>query len=103
MLATGILVLPGLAEYAAGPASIVAVAVVLALSIPLAGPFAALTFLAVPLAISFFGLRVSGTVQLGLTGLLVIVVVVGVVAITAPAVKATNFQPAVAIVVVGVA
>lgn len=157
VLGTGILVLPGLAADAAGPASIVAVAVVLALSIPLAGtfaalaarfpdaggvatfvrlalgptaarmagywfffgvqfgapvvatlgaeylvaalgadravvPFAALAFLIVPLTISFFGLRVSGSVQLVLTGLLV-VVVVGVVAITAPAVQPTNFQP----------
>ncbi|HOY81882.1 MAG TPA: APC family permease, partial [Rhodoglobus sp.] len=55
-------------------------------------PFAALAFLIVPLTISFFGLRVSGSVQLVLTGLLV-VVVVGVVAITAPAVQTTNFQP----------
>ena len=157
VLGTGILVLPGLAADAAGPASIVAVAVVLALSIPLAGtfaalaarfpdaggvatfvrlalgptaarmagywfffgvqfgapvvatlgaeylvaalgadravvPFAALAFLIVPLTISFFGLRVSGSVQLVLTGLLV-VVVVGVVAITAPAVQPANFQP----------
>ena len=149
--------LPGLAADAAGPASIVAVAVVLALSIPLAGtfaalaarfpdaggvatfvrlalgptaarmagywfffgvqfgapvvatlgaaylvaalgadravvPVAALAFLIVLLTISFFGLRVSGSVQLVLTGLLV-VVVVGVVAITAPAVQTTNFQP----------
>ena len=157
VLGTGILVLPGLAADAAGPASIVAVAVVLALSIPLAGtfaalaarfpdaggvatfvrlalgptaarmagywfffgvqfgapvvatlgaeylvaalgadravvPFAALAFLIVPLTISFFGLRVSGSVQLVLTGLLV-VVVVGVVAVTAPAVQPANFQP----------
>lgn len=157
VLGTGILVLPGLAADAAGPASIVAVAVVLALSIPLAGtfaalaarfpdaggvatfvrlalgptaarmagywfffgvqfgspvvatlgaeylvaalgadrtvvPFAALAFLIVPLTISFFGLRVSGSVQLALTGLLV-VVVVGVVAVTAPAVQPANFQP----------
>ncbi|WP_255368504.1 APC family permease [Agromyces sp. CF514] len=42
VLGTGILVLPGLAAAAAGPASIVAVAVVLVLSIPLAGTFAAL-------------------------------------------------------------
>ncbi|WP_353829123.1 APC family permease [Agromyces sp. SYSU T0242] len=42
VLGTGILVLPGLAAQAAGPASIVAVAAVLALSIPLAGTFAAL-------------------------------------------------------------
>ena len=42
VLGTGILVLPGLAAAAAGPASIVAVAAVLVLSIPLAGTFAAL-------------------------------------------------------------
>ncbi|GAA2038587.1 amino acid permease [Agromyces tropicus] len=42
VLGTGILVLPGLAAQAAGPASILAVAAVLALSIPLAGTFAAL-------------------------------------------------------------
>ncbi|MFF2389335.1 APC family permease [Agromyces sp. NPDC058104] len=42
VLGTGILVLPGLAAKAAGPASIVAVAAVLVLSIPLAGTFAAL-------------------------------------------------------------
>ncbi|WP_350347770.1 amino acid permease [Agromyces sp. G08B096] len=42
VLGTGILALPGLAAAAAGPASIVAVAAVLVLSIPLAGTFAAL-------------------------------------------------------------
>ncbi len=42
VLGTGILVLPGIAAAAAGPASIVAVAAVLVLSIPLAGTFAAL-------------------------------------------------------------
>jgi amino acid efflux transporter len=42
VLGTGILVLPGLAASVAGPASIVAVAVVFVLSIPLAGTFAAL-------------------------------------------------------------
>jgi len=42
VLGTGILVLPGLAAAAAGPASIIAVAAVLVLSIPLAGTFAAL-------------------------------------------------------------
>lgn len=157
VLGTGILVLPALALDAAGPASLVAVAAVLLLSIPLAGTFAALAarypdaggvatfvrlalgdtaarmagywflfgvqfgapvvatlgaeylvaavgadrsavwmiavaFLALPLAINFFGLRVSGTVQLGLTGLLVIVVV-GVVAVTLPASEPSNFEP----------
>lgn len=42
VLGTGVLVLPGLAADAAGPASIVAVAAVLVLSVPLAGTFAAL-------------------------------------------------------------
>ncbi|CAN5419064.1 amino acid permease [soil metagenome] len=42
VLGTGILVLPGLAADAAGPASLVAVGAVLLLSIPLAGTFAAL-------------------------------------------------------------
>jgi len=42
VLGTGILVLPGLARDAAGPASLVAVGAVFALSIPLAGTFAAL-------------------------------------------------------------
>src|SRR5688572_14469048 len=42
VLGTGILVLPALAATAAGPASVVAVAAVLLLSIPLAGTFAAL-------------------------------------------------------------
>ncbi|MDO7880960.1 APC family permease [Salinibacterium soli] len=52
----------------------------------------ALAFLAVPLAVNFFGLRVSGKLQLVLTGLLV-VVVVGVVAVTAPVVEPANFEP----------
>ncbi|HSP52067.1 MAG TPA: amino acid permease [Cryobacterium sp.] len=42
VLGTGILVLPGLAAAAAGPASLVAVFLVFLLSIPLAGTFAAL-------------------------------------------------------------
>ncbi len=42
VLGTGILVLPGLAASAAGPASILSVAAVFVLSIPLAGTFAAL-------------------------------------------------------------
>lgn len=42
VLGTGILVLPGLAADAAGPAAILAIAAVLLLSIPLAGTFAAL-------------------------------------------------------------
>jgi amino acid efflux transporter len=55
-------------------------------------PWLALSFLAVPLIINAFGLRVSGSVQLGLTGLLVLVVV-GVVAASAPAVESRNFEP----------
>ena len=42
VLGTGILVLPGLAVQAAGPASILAVVAMLVLSIPMAGTFAAL-------------------------------------------------------------
>jgi amino acid efflux transporter len=157
VLGTGILVLPGLGVDAAGPASIIAVGIVLVLSIPLAGTFAALAgrypdgggvatfvrlalgdtaaratgywflfgvgfgapvvaalggeyltaalglgrgwvaaiglgFLAASLVLNLFGLRVSGTVQLGLSGLLV-AVVVGVIASAAPAVESANFTP----------
>ena len=157
VLGTGILVLPGLAADAAGPASIVAVLAVLLLSIPLAGTFAALAarypdaggvatfvrlalgptaarmagywfffgvsfgapviailggeylsaalgldrgfvpvigfaFLVVPLIVNVFGLRVSGSIQLGLTALLLIVVV-GVVAVSFPATDPANFTP----------
>lgn len=42
VLGTGLLVLPGLAAEVAGPASILAVVAVIALSVPLAGTFAAL-------------------------------------------------------------
>lgn len=157
VLGTGILVLPGLGVDAAGPASILAVAIVLVLSIPLAGTFAALAgrypdgggvatfvrlalgdtaaritgywflfgvgfgapvvaalagsylstaaglgrgwvagiglaFLGAALVLGLFGLRVSGAVQLGLSGLLV-AVVVGVIASAAPAVQPTHFTP----------
>lgn len=157
VLGTGILVLPGLGVDAAGPASILAVAIVLVLSIPLAGTFAALAgrypdgggvatfvrlalgdtaarmtgywflfgvgfgapvvaalggeylsaalglergwvavvgigFLALALALGLFGLRVSGSVQLGLSALLV-AVVVGVIASAAPAVQPANYAP----------
>jgi amino acid efflux transporter len=157
VLGTGVLVLPGLAADAAGPASVLAVAVVLVLSIPLAGTFAALAarypdaggvatfvrlalgptaaratgywfffgvnfgvpvlaalgggylvaalgldqawvvpigfgFVIVPIILNFFGLRVSGRVQLGFSALLV-VVVVGVVATAAPAVRVAHFAP----------
>lgn len=42
VLGTGILVLPGLAAQVAGPASVLSVAIIFVLSIPLAGTFAAL-------------------------------------------------------------
>jgi len=157
VLGTGILVLPALAVTAAGPASVVAVAAVLLLSIPLAGTFAALaarypdaggvaTFVRLalgrtaarmtgywfffgvcvgapvvavlgasyitdifgaphwvvvviavlifipPLVSNYFGLRLAGWVQLALTGALV-VIVVGVVIVAAPASRPENFEP----------
>lgn len=157
VLGTGILVLPGLAADAAGPASVLAVAAVLLLSIPLAGTFAALaarypdaggvatfarlalgetaaratgywfffgvgfgapvvaslggeylsaalgldrafvpligvTFFAVTFVLAAFGLKVSGPVQLVLSGLLVVVVVL-VVASAVPATDAARFTP----------
>lgn len=157
VLGTGILALPGLAAAVAGPASIVAVAAVLVLSIPLAGTFAALAsrypdpggvasyvrralgdtaarmagywfffgvcvgapvvatlggeyvvavlgvdhgavpivaiaiFIA-PFVANWFGVRVAGWVQFALTGLL-LAVVIGVVAVTFPAVESSNFLP----------
>lgn len=157
VLGTGVLVLPGLAADAAGPASVLAVAVVLLLSIPLAGTFAALAarypdaggvatfvrlalgptaaratgywfffgvnfgvpvlaalgggylvaalgldqawvapigfgFVILPVILNFFGLRVSGRVQLVFSALLV-VVVVAVVASAALAVRVAHFTP----------
>ena len=157
VLGTGMLVLPGLAADVAGPASVVAVAAVLLLSIPLASTFAALaarypdaggvatfvrlalgdtaarasgywfffgvgfgapvvaalggeylvaalgadhslvpyigiTFLAATLGLAAFGLRVSGSVQLVLTGLLIVVVVL-VVASSGSAYNQANFEP----------
>ncbi|MDY0909064.1 APC family permease [Microbacterium sp. CFBP9034] len=157
VLGTGLLVLPGLAAQAAGPASIVAVLAVIALSVPLAGTFAvlaarypdpggvasyvrralggtaarmtgywflfgvcagapvvavlgaeyvvaaagidramvpviALAILVPPFAANAFGVRVAGWVQFVLTALL-LAVVVGVVALAAPAVEPQNFQP----------
>jgi amino acid efflux transporter len=157
VLGTDVLVLPGLAADAAGPASVLALAIVLALSVPLAGAFAALAarypdaggvatfarlalgptaarmtgywfffgvcfgapvvaalggeylvgafgadralvpvigigFLVVTIALAAFGLRVSGTVQLVLTALLV-VVIVGVVVTAGPAFQPANFEP----------
>ena len=157
VLGTGILVLPGLAADAAGPASVLAVAAVLLLSIPLAGTFAALaarypdaggvatfarlalgetaaratgywfffgvgfgapvvaslggeylsaalgldrafvpvigiTFFAITFVLAAFGLKVSGPVQLVLSGLLVVVVVL-VVASAVPATEPAHFEP----------
>lgn len=157
VLGTGLLVLPGLAAAAAGPASIVAVLAVIGLSAPLAGTFAvlaarypdpggvasyvrralggtaarmtgywfmfgvcagapvvavlgaeyvsavagidrsmvpviALAILVPPFAANAFGVRVAGWVQFVLTALL-LAVVVGVVALAAPAVEPANFAP----------
>ncbi len=157
VLGTGILVLPGLTASVAGPGSILAVAAVFLLSIPLAGTFAALAsrypdpggvasyvrralgntpariagywfyfgvcvgapvvgvlgaeyivavlgidrsavgivglaILVPPFVANMFGLRVSGTLQLGLTALL-LAVVVGVVAVAFPAADPANFEP----------
>ncbi|CAN5568986.1 amino acid permease [soil metagenome] len=157
VLGTGILVLPGLAADAAGPASVLAVAAVLLLSIPLAGTFAALAarypdaggvatfvrlalgetaaratgywfffgvgfgapvvaslggeylvaalgldhgfvpvigfgFLGATFLLAAFGLKVSGPVQLVLSGRLVVVVVLGV-ASAVPSTEPARFEP----------
>lgn len=157
VLGTGILVLPSLAAQVAGPASLLSVAAVLLLSIPLAGTFAALasrypdsggvaTFVHLalgqtaarmtgywfffgvavgapvvailggeyvvaviggprwlvvviggliylpPLIVNAFGLHVSGSLQLVLTAIL-LVVVIGVVAISLPEAKPSRFVP----------
>ena len=157
VLGTGILALPGLAADAAGPASILAVAVVSLLSIPLAGTFAALAarhpdgggvatfvrlalgataaratayifffgagigapvvavlggeylaaftgiprdgagfvgmgFFVIALGLAWIGLRVSSSVQLALTGLLVVIVVVVVVS-GVPAAEPARLEP----------
>lgn len=157
VLGTGILVLPGLAAQVAGPASVLSVAIIFVLSIPLAATFAALaarypdsggvasyvrksmgdTFARiagylfffgvaagtpvvavmgaeyviaivgadrsllpvvagllyiVPFVLNLFGVKVAGWVQLGLSGLLVLVVV-GVIAYGAPAVTQEHFEP----------
>jgi len=55
-------------------------------------PWVGLAFLVVALVVNFVGLRLTGRIQLLLTGLLV-VVVVGVVAVSAPVVRAENFEP----------
>jgi len=55
-------------------------------------PLISLAFLLVPLVVNIFGLRVSGSIQLVLTALL-LVVVIGVVAVSVPAVDGANFTP----------
>lgn len=157
VLGTGILVLPALGTAAAGPASILAVLVMLVLSVPLAATFASLAarhpdsggvatyvrlalgktaaritgycfyfgvslgapvaailgasymgsiigasravvivlaviILIPPFVANVFGLRFSGAAQLVLTGLL-LVVVVSVVVVAAPAGSVENFTP----------
>ena len=64
-----------------------------ALGVPrTAVPWIGLAFLVVPLIVNAFGLRLTGSIQLGLTGLL-LVVVIGVVSVSAPATDASNFTP----------
>jgi amino acid efflux transporter len=157
VLGTGILVLPGLAAAAAGPASILSVGAVFLLSIPLAGTFASLAarfpdaggvatfvrlaigptaarmagywflfgvqfgapvvatlggeyvvaalgadrlwvpmlsiaFLLIPFTVNLFGVRISGGVQVLLSGLLV-VLVVGVIVVATPVIEPGNFTP----------
>ena len=55
-------------------------------------PWIGLAFLVVPLIVNAFGLRLTGRIQLGLTALL-LVVVIGVVVVSAPASDAANFTP----------
>jgi amino acid efflux transporter len=157
VLGTGILILPSLAEQVAGPGSLISVVVVLLLSIPLAGTFAALasrypdaggvaTFVRLalgqtaarmagyffffgvamgapvvallgaeyvvaviggphwliaviavlvylpPFIVNAFGVRVSGSLQLVLTAVL-LVVVIGVVALSLPHASASRLTP----------
>jgi amino acid efflux transporter len=157
VLGTGILVLPSLAAQVAGPASLISVAAVLLLSIPLAGTFAALasrhpdaggvaTFVQLalgrtasrmagyffffgvamgapvvmllgaeyvvaviggppwlvvvvavlvylpPFIVNVFGVRVSGSLQLVLTAVL-LVVVIGVVALSLPHASVARLTP----------
>lgn len=69
VLGTGILALPGLAAAAAGPASILAVAAVLVLSIPLAGTFAALAArFPDPGGVASYARRVLGDTVARMTG-----------------------------------
>ena len=55
-------------------------------------PIAGLTFLVVPLVVNLVGLRLTGRIQLVLTALL-LVVVVGVVAVSVPAIEPARFTP----------
>ncbi len=55
-------------------------------------PWLGLAFLVFPLVVNVFGLRLTGRIQLVLTALLV-VVVVGVVVVSGPAMDAANFTP----------
>jgi amino acid efflux transporter len=55
-------------------------------------PLVSLAFLVIPLTVNFFGLRVSGRIQLALTALLV-VVVLGVVIVATPHIQPSNFSP----------
>ena len=55
-------------------------------------PWLGLAFLVFPLVVNVFGLRLTGRIQLVLTGLLV-VVVVGVVVVSGPAMDPANFTP----------
>lgn len=55
-------------------------------------PLVALVFILVPFVVNWFGIHISGGVQVFLSALLV-VIVVGVVAVTAPEVEAASFEP----------
>ena len=55
-------------------------------------PIVGFAFLAVPLVVNAFGVRLTGRIQLGLTALL-LVVVIGVVTVSAPAIDGRNFTP----------
>lgn len=55
-------------------------------------PVLAIVFLLVPFAVNAYGVRIAGWLQLVLTALLMIVVVT-VVALAAPSVRAENFEP----------
>lgn len=69
VLGTGILALPGLAAAVAGPASVLAVAAVLVLSIPLAGTFAALAArFPDPGGVASYARRVLGDTVARMTG-----------------------------------